>query len=123
MWTRWARVIDPFFFDIMYEVSEAEATFLGVGLEQDQSSENTSSSTSSTTSTTTTTQEDVSTKKQPKASKKNGIYCLVREPEKVGDGMNAYVTYKVHTKGENDKIIVSVRRYSDFLWLHDRLGS
>jgi len=35
--------------------------------------------------------------------------------------MNAYVTYKVHTK-DHEKPVVSVRRYSDFLWLHDRLA-
>lgn len=29
----------------------------------------------------------------------------------------------MHTKAENsDKPIIAVRRYSDFLWLHDRLG-
>jgi len=100
----------------MYEVSEAEASFLGVGLENDSEIKS-----NTTTTTSTSTSEIVSTKKQPKA-KKNGVYCLVREPEKVGDGINAYVTYKVHTKGENDKTIISVRRYSDFLWLHDRLG-
>jgi len=93
----------------MYEVSEAEASFLGVGLEGDS------------TKTESTTSESVS-KKQPK-TKKNSVFCLVREPEKVGDGLQAYVTYKVHTKAENsDKPIIAVRRYSDFLWLHDRLG-
>jgi len=53
--------------------------------------------------------------------KKGGVFCNVRDPEKVGDGMNAYVTYKVHTK-DQEKPVVSVRRYSDFLWLHDRLA-
>jgi len=65
---------------------------------------------------------DEKIEKSSKTTKKPSIYCLVREPEKVGDGMNAYVTYKVHTKGDNDKLNISVRRYSDFLWLHDRLG-
>jgi len=93
----------------MQEVSESEASIIGLGGEV--------TSTSDSTSTTSTTKKQVG---QPKV-KKDSIYCLVRDPEKVGDGMNAYVTYKVHTKGDNDKPIVSVRRYSDFLWLHDRL--
>jgi len=106
----------------MYEVSEAEATFLGVGLDQTD----TGSTSTSTTSTTTTVKiepsENVVTKKS-KQAKKDNIYCKVSEPEKIGDGMNAYVTYKVATRPENsEKPVVSVRRYSDFLWLHDRLG-
>lgn len=104
----------------MYEVSEAEASFLGVGLGDSQPN-NTNDATNTTNNSTSTQSENVSVKK-PK-SKKNSVYCLVREPEKVGDGINSYVTYKVHTKPDNsDKPVISVRRYSDFLWLHDRLA-
>jgi sorting nexin-1/2 len=105
----------------MYEVSEAEASFLGVGLEAQPNNTNDANTTINSSSTQPSA-ENVASVKKPK-SKKNSVYCLVREPEKVGDGINSYVTYKVHTKHDNsDKPVISVRRYSDFLWLHDRLA-
>jgi sorting nexin-1/2 len=49
----------------------------------------------------------------------------VSDPEKKGDGMSAYVVYKVNTKlltadGKLSTTTV-VRRYSDFVWLHTQL--
>jgi len=40
--------------------------------------------------------------------------------EKIGDGLNAYVEYKVHVKMEAGNFNV-VRRYSEFNWLRDKL--
>jgi sorting nexin-1/2 len=100
----------------MYEVSEAEASALGVGLEKSDGPK------ISDTPTLSIKLDDSPDAQKKKPRKKNTVYCIVSEPEKVGEGLNAYVTYKVHTKGDNDKPNVSTRRYSDFLWLHDRLG-
>ncbi|XP_051758756.1 sorting nexin-2 [Ctenopharyngodon idella] len=51
----------------------------------------------------------------------------VSDPEKVGDGMNAYMVYKVTTKTSlsifnRDEVSVK-RRFSDFLGLHSKLAS
>nr|XP_004246487.2 LOW QUALITY PROTEIN: sorting nexin 1 [Solanum lycopersicum] len=49
----------------------------------------------------------------------------VTDPAKMGNGVQAYISYKVITKTNlaeyqgNEKIVI--RRYSDFVWLHDRL--
>jgi len=50
----------------------------------------------------------------------------ITDTEKNGDGMNAYVTYTVKTKTLNsptwgDRDMTAIRRYSDFVWLHDGL--
>lgn len=55
----------------------------------------------------------------------NVIEISVSDPKKVGDGMNAYVVYKVTTR-TNVKIFRSCemsvsRRFSDFLGLHEKL--
>ena len=49
----------------------------------------------------------------------------VTDPEKKGDGITSYITYKVksaieHAEGHVTEAAVS-RRYSDFLWLHEHL--
>ena len=49
----------------------------------------------------------------------------VTDPQKTGDGMGSYITYKVNTK-TNLKYFrrgqfTVVRRFSDFLGLHDKL--
>ena len=49
----------------------------------------------------------------------------VTDPEKKGDGITSYITYKVksaieHKEGHVTEANVS-RRYSDFLWLHEHL--
>lgn len=49
----------------------------------------------------------------------------VTEPVKMGTGMQAYISYRVSTKTniqdfrETEKIVI--RRFSDFVWLHERL--
>ncbi|KAK4343203.1 hypothetical protein RND71_039019 [Anisodus tanguticus] len=49
----------------------------------------------------------------------------VTDPAKMGSGVQAYISYKVITKTNlpeyqgHEKIVI--RRYSDFVWLHDRL--
>ncbi|XP_068166024.1 sorting nexin-2 isoform X1 [Antennarius striatus] len=55
------------------------------------------------------------------------IHISVSDPEKVGDGMNAYMAYKVTTKTslssfKNSDFSVK-RRFSDFLGLHSKLAS
>uniref|UniRef100_A0A673ISI4 Sorting nexin-2 n=1 Tax=Sinocyclocheilus rhinocerous TaxID=307959 RepID=A0A673ISI4_9TELE len=55
------------------------------------------------------------------------IQISVSDPEKVGDGMNAYMAYKVTTKTSlsifsRDEVCVK-RRFSDFLGLHSKLAS
>ena len=49
----------------------------------------------------------------------------VIDPEKKGDGITSYITYKVkssieHSVGQVTETLVH-RRYSDFLWLHEHL--
>ena len=49
----------------------------------------------------------------------------VTDPEKKGDGITSYITYKVkssieHSEGHVTEALVS-RRYSDYLWLHEHL--
>ena len=49
----------------------------------------------------------------------------VTDPEKKGDGITSYITYKVkssieHSEGHVTEAAVH-RRYSDFLWLHEHL--
>jgi sorting nexin-1/2 len=53
------------------------------------------------------------------------LHIRVSDPDKKGDGMNAYITFKVTTKTtmptfKNSNPTVE-RRYNEFLWLHDRL--
>ncbi|XP_059360325.1 sorting nexin-2-like isoform X2 [Carassius carassius] len=55
------------------------------------------------------------------------IQISVSDPEKVGDGMNAFMIYKVTTKTglsifSRDEVCVK-RRFSDFLGLHSKLAS
>ncbi|XP_017288587.1 sorting nexin-2 isoform X2 [Kryptolebias marmoratus] len=55
------------------------------------------------------------------------IHISVSDPEKVGDGMNAYMAYKVTTKTSMSlfklKDFSVKRRFSDFLGLHSKLAS
>jgi sorting nexin-1/2 len=53
------------------------------------------------------------------------IDITVTDPEKFGEGMNAFITYKVKTtttlpQFQRPSFIVA-RRYNDFVWLHDQL--
>uniref|UniRef100_A0A8C7XKV9 Sorting nexin-2 n=1 Tax=Oryzias sinensis TaxID=183150 RepID=A0A8C7XKV9_9TELE len=55
------------------------------------------------------------------------IHISVSDPEKVGDGMNAYMAYKVTTKTSvalfRQRDFSVKRRFSDFLGLHSKLAS
>eukprot|EP01127_Copromyxa_protea_P001072 TRINITY_DN10_c0_g2_i1.p1 TRINITY_DN10_c0_g2~~TRINITY_DN10_c0_g2_i1.p1 ORF type:complete len:391 (+),score=126.79 TRINITY_DN10_c0_g2_i1:145-1317(+) len=53
----------------------------------------------------------------PLKKTKKKVPCKVVKPVLHGEGMNAFVTYQVETKGHS-----VVRRFSDFLWLNDRLN-
>ncbi|GAA0155521.1 scaffold/adaptor protein [Lithospermum erythrorhizon] len=63
----------------------------------------------------------------PRSSSPQGPYLLVTvtDPAKMGNGVQAYISYKVITKTNlpdylgPEKIVI--RRYSDFVWLRDRL--
>jgi sorting nexin-1/2 len=48
------------------------------------------------------------------------------DPEKHGDGMNAYVTYAIKTRTKSNLLkaaqLIVDRRYNDFVWLHERLS-
>ncbi|XP_048225923.1 sorting nexin 1 isoform X2 [Ricinus communis] len=53
------------------------------------------------------------------------LSVLVTDPVKLGNGVQSYISYRVITKTNfpeyqgPEKIVI--RRYSDFVWLHDRL--
>uniref|UniRef100_A0A8C6NNH0 Sorting nexin-2 n=1 Tax=Nothobranchius furzeri TaxID=105023 RepID=A0A8C6NNH0_NOTFU len=55
------------------------------------------------------------------------VHISVSDPEKVGDGMNAYMAYKVSTKTSlsvfKQRDFSVKRRFSDFLGLHSKLAS
>ncbi|XP_069749638.1 sorting nexin-2 [Narcine bancroftii] len=55
------------------------------------------------------------------------IHVSVSDPEKVGDGMNAYMAYSVSTKTTlsmfSSKDFTVKRRFSDFLGLHSKLAT
>ncbi|XP_008335272.1 sorting nexin-1 isoform X1 [Cynoglossus semilaevis] len=54
------------------------------------------------------------------------VDVAVTNPEKIGDGMNAYVAYKVSTRTSlamfNNKAFTVRRRFSDFLGLYEKLS-
>ncbi|CAH0490579.1 unnamed protein product [Peronospora farinosa] len=55
----------------------------------------------------------------------NTIQVTVNEPVKQGEGMNAYISYKISTITTRVQFAKSsfsvVRRYSDFIWIHGHL--
>ncbi|KAA8592405.1 hypothetical protein FQN60_017860 [Etheostoma spectabile] len=64
---------------------------------------------------------------EEEASDSFDMHISVSDPEKVGDGMNAYMAYKVTTKTsislfKSHEFSVK-RRFSDFLGLHSKLAS
>jgi len=67
--------------------------------------------------------EDVSLKDDTPTSIANerDVFCIVSKPEKIGEGMNAYVIYNITTKDKVGVTLTTSRRYSDFDWLHDIL--
>lgn len=54
------------------------------------------------------------------------IHISVKDPEKIGDGMNAYMAYKVSTQTTlpmfRNKTFTVRRRFSDFLGLYEKLS-
>lgn len=54
------------------------------------------------------------------------IHVSVKDPEKIGDGMNAYMAYKVSTQTTlpmfRNKTFAVRRRFSDFLGLYEKLS-
>ncbi|XP_041650909.1 sorting nexin-1a [Cheilinus undulatus] len=54
------------------------------------------------------------------------IFVSVKDPEKIGDGMNAYMAYKVTTQTTlpmfRNKTFTVRRRFSDFLGLYEKLS-
>ncbi|XP_051149460.1 sorting nexin 1-like [Andrographis paniculata] len=61
----------------------------------------------------------------PRSSQAPYLTVSVTDPAKMGNGVQAYISYKVITKtnlpeyDSPEKIVI--RRYSDFVWLRDRL--
>eukprot|EP00949_MAST-11_sp_MAST-11-sp1_P002936 g2936.t1 len=62
---------------------------------------------------------------KPKTEGTSILLITVSDPVKMGDGMNAYITYKINTKTDSsnnfDTTFTVVRRYSDFVWLRGEL--
>lgn len=56
----------------------------------------------------------------------NNIIITVTEPQKIGEGMSSYVAYRVITKTNmpifSKHEFSSLRRFSDFLGLHDKMS-
>uniref|UniRef100_A0A672J8L9 Sorting nexin-1-like n=1 Tax=Salarias fasciatus TaxID=181472 RepID=A0A672J8L9_SALFA len=54
------------------------------------------------------------------------VFVSVKDPEKIGDGMNAYMAYKVTTQTTlpmfRNKTFTVRRRFSDFLGLYEKLS-
>ncbi|KAK1887534.1 Sorting nexin-1 [Dissostichus eleginoides] len=63
---------------------------------------------------------------KPQAAALEEILVSVKDPEKVGDGMNAYMGYKVTTQTQmpmfRNKTFTVRRRFSDFLGLYEKLS-
>jgi sorting nexin-1/2 len=63
------------------------------------------------------------------SSEKRGLEISVSDPVKQGEGLNAFVSYKIHTKVWGDAAraqfdfdqFTVVRRFSDFVWLREQL--
>eukprot|EP00644_Phytophthora_capsici_P011304 jgi/Phyca11/506259/fgenesh2_kg.PHYCAscaffold_18_\ len=55
------------------------------------------------------------------------IQVTVSEPVKQGEGMNAYISYKISTNTTRPQFSKSsfsvIRRYSDFVWIHGHLSA
>ncbi|XP_033750332.1 sorting nexin-2-like isoform X2 [Pecten maximus] len=80
------------------------------------------------TQTVTSTSKSSSTTKTTKEEVEDNQYSLVikvTEPQKMGDGMSAYMVYKVITKTSMPDFqkpeMAVLRRFSDFLGLHEKL--
>ncbi|KAI7729475.1 hypothetical protein M8C21_020382, partial [Ambrosia artemisiifolia] len=68
---------------------------------------------------------DMQSPRSPPSSQPPFLSVSVTDPAKMGNGVQAYISYKVITKTNlpeyqgSEKIVI--RRYTDFVWLRDRL--
>jgi len=56
-----------------------------------------------------------------KDEKIDEVYCVIEDPQTVGEGINAFTTYAIRTKKKDGSPLLSVRRYSDFDWIQEEL--
>ncbi|XP_007546876.1 sorting nexin-1a [Poecilia formosa] len=70
--------------------------------------------------------EELEEEEEEELEDKFDIYVSVKDPEKIGDGMNAYMAYKVSTQTSlpmfRSKTFTVRRRFSDFLGLYEKLS-
>ncbi|KAG7230876.1 hypothetical protein INR49_024903 [Caranx melampygus] len=70
--------------------------------------------------------EELEEEEEEEQEDKFDIYVSVKDPEKIGDGMNAYMAYKVTTQTTlpmfRNKTFTVRRRFSDFLGLYEKLN-
>lgn len=70
--------------------------------------------------------EELEEEEEEELEDKFDIFVSVKDPEKIGDGMNAYMAYKVSTQTTlpmfRNKTFTVKRRFSDFLGLYEKLS-
>ncbi|KAM4734211.1 sorting nexin-1a [Anableps anableps] len=70
--------------------------------------------------------EELEEEEEEELEDKFDIFVSVKDPEKIGDGMNAYMAYKVSTQTTlpmfRNKTFTVRRRFSDFLGLYEKLS-
>ncbi|XP_027145025.1 sorting nexin-1a [Larimichthys crocea] len=70
--------------------------------------------------------EELEEEEEEELEDKFDIFVSVKDPEKIGDGMNAYMAYKVSTQTSlsmfRNKTFTVRRRFSDFLGLYEKLS-
>ncbi|XP_039882255.1 sorting nexin-1a isoform X1 [Simochromis diagramma] len=70
--------------------------------------------------------EELEEEEEEEEEDKFDIFVSVKDPEKIGDGMNAYMAYKVSTQTTlpmfRNKTFTVRRRFSDFLGLYEKLS-
>ncbi|XP_023256012.1 sorting nexin-1-like [Seriola lalandi dorsalis] len=71
-------------------------------------------------------EEEEEEEEEEEQEDKFDIFVSVKDPEKIGDGMNAYMAYKVSTQTTlpmfRNKTYTVRRRFSDFLGLYEKLS-
>ncbi|XP_017292501.1 sorting nexin-1a [Kryptolebias marmoratus] len=72
------------------------------------------------------TLEELEEEEEEELEDKFDLFVSVKDPEKIGDGMNAYMAYKVSTETTlpmfRNKTFTVKRRFSDFLGLYEKLS-
>lgn len=70
--------------------------------------------------------EELEEEEEAELEDKFDVFVSVKDPEKIGDGMNAYMAYKVSTQTTlpmfRNKTFTVRRRFSDFLGLYEKLS-